>query len=92
MAHYTCIRSHLYHRLDAPAYINHHSLTIGGKNDGFKDEDLLRLAQRNDIKDAEGIIHQVKSTISYFSDYAKANGLDIRWTERIEQRLREINA
>lgn len=77
--------------LDAPAYVNRHCLTIGGKNDGITDEDLLRLAQRNDIRDAEGIILKVRTTISHFPDYAKANGLDGRWTERIGQRLREIN-
>lgn len=77
--------------LDAPAYVNRHSLTAGGKNDEITPDDLLLLAQKNDIKDAGNIIDEVKSAITYFTDYANANGIDKRWTGKIEQRLREIN-
>ena len=73
--------------LDAPAYVNRHCLTIGGKNDGITTGDLLRLAQMNDIKDGEGIINEVKSAITCFNEYADAVGIDIKWIERIEQVL-----
>lgn len=78
--------------LDAPAYVNRHSITIGGKNDGITEDDLLRLAQKNDIRDADSIIHKVKTTISRFMDYAETNDLDNRWTERVGKKLHETNA
>lgn len=69
--------------LDAPAYVNRHSLTIGGKNDSITTADLLRFARMNDIKDADSIIEDVTQAIARFPEYAKDCGVDGKWMDRI---------
>lgn len=69
--------------LDAPAYVNRHCLTIGGKNDAITTDDLIRFARMNDIKDAEGIIAEVTKSIDHFPEYARECGIDDRWIEAI---------
>ena len=69
--------------INAPAYINKHSLTVGGKNDGITTSDLLEFAKSNGIKSAEKIISEVNSSISHFADYAQAAGIDEKWINKI---------
>ena len=73
--------------LDAPAYVNKHSLTIGGKNDEITTTDLLAFAKMNGIKSAESILSEVKAAISHFPDYAQNAGIHEQWSERIDSYL-----
>ncbi len=72
----------------APAYINRHCLTIGGKNDGITHADLIEFAKINGIKNAEAILSDVKEAISHFSEYACAVGLDEKWSTTIQSNLK----
>lgn len=69
--------------LDAPPYVNRHSLTIGGKNDEITTADLLAFAKTNGIKSAESILSEVIAAISHFPDYAQDAGIHEQWTEKI---------
>lgn len=71
--------------LDAPAYVNRHCLTIGGKNDAITTDDLIRFARMNDIKDAESIIAEVTKSVDHFSDFARECGIDDNWIKDIEK-------
>lgn len=71
--------------MDAPAYVNRHCLTIGGKNDAITTDGLIRFARMNDIKDAESIIAEVTKSVDHFSDYARECGIDDKWIKDIEK-------
>ena len=71
--------------LNAPAYVNRHSMTIGGKNDAITKTDLLRFARMNDIKDAESIIADVAQAIGKFPEYARNCGIEEKWSEQVSR-------
>ena len=73
--------------LEAPAYVNRHSLTIGGKNDAITTADLLHFARMNDIKDADSIIADVTQAIRHFPEYATEYGIEDRWIKDISTSL-----
>ncbi len=73
--------------LDAPAYINRHSLTIGGKNDDITTGDLLAFAKTNGIKSADSILSEVAAAVSHFTDYAQKAGISEQWIEKINSYL-----
>ena len=51
-------------------WANAHQMTIAGKRDGITRKDLLELAEKNDIRDAAGVIEQVDDAVSLFSTFA----------------------
>lgn len=51
-------------------WANAHQMTIAGKRDGITRKDLLELAEKNDIRDAAGVIDQVDDAVSLFSTFA----------------------
>ena len=55
---------------DAPHYLNRHMLTINGKNEQIKREDLEKIAITNDIKDFKQLISRVEYAINNFEKYA----------------------
>ena len=71
--------------VNAPAYVNRHSMTIGGKNDAITKTDLLRFARMNDIKDAESIIADVAQAIGKFPEYARNCGIEEKWSEQVSR-------
>jgi serine/threonine-protein kinase HipA len=73
--------------LHAPAYVNRHSMTIGGKNDNITYTDLIEFARANDIKNAEAIISDVQNAIDHFTEFAYTAGLNDRWSTAILSHL-----
>ena len=68
-------------------YENEHSLSIVGKVDGITEEDLVRFAKQNGIKNAHRIIEEVCQAITRFHDYASKYFVDDYWKDRVEQIL-----
>lgn len=73
--------------LDAPAYVNRHSLTIKGKSDAITIEDLLDFARLNSIKGADKIVKEVIFAIQDFPKYAQAAGVSDVWIDKIASLL-----
>lgn len=68
-------------------YENEHSLSIVGKVDGITEEDFVRFAKQNGIKNAHRIIEEVCQAITRFHDYASKYFVDDYWKDRVEQIL-----
>ena len=51
-------------------WANAHQMTIAGKRDGITRKDLLELAEKNDIRDAAGVIDQVDDAVIEFPLFA----------------------
>lgn len=66
-----------------------HELSIQGKRNNITQNDLLLFAQRQDIKNASGIIDEVAETIANFKKYAEAVDIGNYWTGKIEKVLKE---
>ena len=60
----------------APAYANHHSLTINGKNEEISRHDLETVGRNNDIQDYSSLIDQVEQAIKNFEHFALEAGVD----------------
>ncbi|WP_044268437.1 type II toxin-antitoxin system HipA family toxin [Bacteroides timonensis] len=73
--------------LDGAAYENVHSMSIAGKDNGITEDDLLRFAKLNGIKNAKKIVEAVGLAISHFYDYATNHRIDDYWKDRIEEHL-----
>ena len=77
--------------LHAPAYVNRHCMTIGGKNDNITYADLMEFAKVNGIKNAEAILSEVQNAIGRFREFACVAGIDERWSSAILSYLVMIN-
>ncbi len=75
--------------LDGPKYVNGHSLSAGVKTRDITTEDLLRFAEENDIKKAEGIVDEVREALSKWDDMAKEAEVPRPWAERIGKELKQ---
>jgi serine/threonine-protein kinase HipA len=62
--------------LTAPSYVNRHSLTVNGKNEGITRADLETMALNNDIQDCKSLIDKVIDAIGKFENYAKKLDID----------------
>ena len=71
--------------LNAPAYVNRHSMTICGKDHDITIKDMLDFAKINSIKNAADIIDQVVTSVSRFSDYAVLSMIEDKWVSAISQ-------
>ena len=69
--------------LDAPDYVNRHSLTINGKNDGITRRDLETVASCNDIQDYKTLIDMVACSADKFEQYADQLDIDRRLIKNI---------
>lgn len=67
----------------APEYVNVHSLTVDGKKDNIKKENLLNVAKRFNIKDPESLIKRVINATENYPAFACAAGVDELWTQII---------
>lgn len=76
--------------LDGSSYENAHSMSIDGKDDEITEDDLLRFAKQNGIKNAKKIINEVCIAISHFYDYATKYQINEYWKDRIEQHLSKL--
>lgn len=70
--------------LDAPAYVNKHTLTVNSKNANISRKDLENLAVENDIKDFHALIERVVTAVEKFEDYAEALSISKDLMRRIK--------
>ncbi|NEW83399.1 MAG: type II toxin-antitoxin system HipA family toxin [Mariniphaga sp.] len=69
--------------LDAPAYMNKHSLTINGKNENITRHDLEAVAQNNDIQNYNALIDCVANAVANFGVFAKEEGISQKVIDNI---------
>jgi serine/threonine-protein kinase HipA len=70
--------------LSAPAYMNRHSVSINGKTDEITREDLITVAQRNDIQDYKSLIALVENAVHEFKNRALELDIDRKLIHAIE--------
>lgn len=75
--------------VDAPDYVNTHSLSICGKTDEITEEDLLHFARMNDIRSPKRMIAQVRTALSRWQDYAHQTSVPEQWIHTIQEYLNE---
>jgi hypothetical protein len=69
--------------LTAPTYLNRHSLTVNGKDEGITRKDLEAVAIGNDIQDYKVLIDTVACTIDKFGEYAKEFDVDEQFIGKV---------
>ena len=74
---------------DAPDYVNVHSMTINGKNRDIDRKDLLEIAQRFNVKDANAIINTILDTASRYRTFGKEAGVNENWISTIEAEIQD---
>jgi serine/threonine-protein kinase HipA len=62
-------------------WVSQQTLSINGKRKGITNEDLMTIATANNIKKGEKIIHEIRSVVGNWEEYAEK--------VRVTQRLRE---
>lgn len=70
--------------LQAPSYMNRHSISINGKIENITREDLEIVAQQNDIQDCNSLIEQVANAVAQFRNYAQNLDIDKQLINDIE--------
>ncbi len=75
--------------LDAPFYVNRHSMTINGKNEEITRDDLLEIAQAYDIKNAPSLIDSVVATATNYREYAQKAGVPAEWIIKIQEEIEQ---
>ncbi len=73
--------------VDAPYYVNRHSMTINNKTEDITAEDLLETARKYSIKAAEPFLKKAASIVSHYADYAHRAGVGELWTEKVEKEI-----
>lgn len=73
--------------LDGASYENVHSMSILGKVDHITEDDLLRFARLNGVKNGARVVERVEGAICHFYRHASRAGVDDYWKDRIEERL-----
>ena len=76
--------------LTAPDYMNRHSLTVNGKNEGITRADLETVALQNDIQEYKTLIDRVSCTVDNFERYAGQVGIDRRLIKNIRSEFVDI--
>jgi serine/threonine-protein kinase HipA len=69
-------------------WTSQHQLSLNGKRDDFKWEDLLAIAKKTDIKNASQIIQEIVAVVSNWEEYAKKADVKKEYIPFISQRLR----
>jgi serine/threonine-protein kinase HipA len=69
-------------------WTSQHQLSLNGKRDDFKIEDLLAVANKMDIKNADKIIKEIVAVISKWETYAKKTNVEKEHISLISQMLR----
>lgn len=73
--------------LDGSGFAQDHAMAVSGKLRDIRVADLESFAKANGIKKSSQIIKEVATSVSNFHFYAKANGVNDYWTDRIEKYL-----
>lgn len=69
-------------------WTSEHQMLINNKSDDFLIEDLLLVAQRNSVKNADKIIDKVRSSIGHWQDFAKKAGVPTKRAVEIKNTFR----
>ena len=73
--------------VDAPYYVNRHSMSINGNRQNITKEDLLEVARKFNIKEAASMIEKAKSTVKKYRRYAIMAGIEETWIRKIEEEI-----
>lgn len=73
--------------LDGSSFDQEHAMAVSGKLRDISVDDLESFAKANGIKKSSQIIKEVATSVSNFHYYAKRNGINEYWTDRIEKYL-----
>jgi len=71
-------------------WVSRQSLTVNGKRDDFKRDDLLELARRMNIKKADQIISEIQEIINHWPVYAQQTGVKNDLMKGIKSTLLEL--
>lgn len=69
------------------AWVNQHCLSLNGKRKDFERKDLLEVARKMNIKNAESIISEIGIVISRWATYANEQGVNPVLRDSIESTL-----
>ena len=72
---------------DAPAYVNLHSLSVGGKVENIRRSDLVAAAERFGIRGAEAYVKRASGIARDYRSYAHLAGVPEQWTRIIEEEI-----
>ncbi|NOQ68961.1 MAG: type II toxin-antitoxin system HipA family toxin, partial [Gammaproteobacteria bacterium] len=53
-----------------------HQMSINGKRDHFTRQDLIKVAETNDLKNPEDVIHEVMETVEQWPEFASEAGVN----------------
>lgn len=73
--------------MDAPYYVNRHSMTVNNKTEDITAEDLMEIARKYGIKAAEPFIKKAIGTVSHYAEYARKAGVGEEWVGMIEREI-----
>jgi serine/threonine-protein kinase HipA len=68
-------------------WTSRHQLSLNGKRDNFIMQDLLQVAEKQDIKNAKGIIEQMLYVVSQWTEYASKYKVKTKFTKTIQDNL-----
>ena len=67
-----------------------HQLTVNGKDDDIKRGDLLSIAEKLDLQDADECINEVKDAVANWKDFASEAKLSKAFQDLIAEKHRDI--
>ena len=73
--------------INAPHYINRHSMMINGKTQAITREDLFRLAKRYNIKSAGSSIEKAVGIVRNYQFYREKAGVSDYWIHTIKEEI-----
>jgi len=68
-------------------WTNQHQLSLNGKRDNFTMQDLLQVAEKQNIKNAKGIIEQILDIVSQWNKYAQRCNVKTEFFNIIQNNL-----
>jgi len=68
-------------------WTNKHQLSLNGKRENFTMQDLLQIAEKQDIKNTKAIIEQILDTVAQWAKYANKFKVKPEFTKTIQENL-----
>jgi len=75
--------------MDAWSLYNRHCLTVCGKDDEIKKDDIFAFAKNLGIRNAKRIIEEVEESIKNFRQFAEQAKVQPQWIDRIDEWLKK---
>ncbi len=73
--------------LSAPGYMNRHSMTVNYKNSGITRHDLLEVAKRFSVKEADVLIDKALDVVQRYTHYAGLAEVNEKWATKIQAEI-----